>query len=84
MHPEDIKAEIRKRFGTVKAFEAAKGLGADSVRDVLRGRAARRAAEAISEVVGTPLTTLFPGRFPSVGEDNPRKRDSHRLNPGQV
>ncbi|MGI8839718.1 MAG: helix-turn-helix domain-containing protein [Caulobacteraceae bacterium] len=80
MHPENIKAELRKRFGTVKAFEAANGLGVDSVRDVLRGRSARKTAEAIANALESPLTALFPGRFAQLEQDTSRKRDAHRLN----
>lgn len=83
MHPEDIKAALRKEFGTVKAFEAAHGLPADSVRDVLRGRSVRRTAVAIAESLKKPVGTLFPGRFKDGKRDHKsRKRDSHGLNAG--
>lgn len=80
MHPEDIKAALRKVHGTVKAFEVAKGLPVDAVRDVLRGKASRRTAEAIAECLGKPIKTLFPGRFGDRNRDHiSRKRESHRL-----
>lgn len=50
MHREDIKAAIRKRFGTVAAFEQANGLPAKSVNDVLRGRTNARVAKAIKQI----------------------------------
>jgi len=79
VHPEDVKAEIRKRYGTVKAFEAAEGLPPTSVRDVLRGRPSRRTAQAIANCLGRPIATLFPGRFSVEAEDTSQKRDAHRL-----
>ena len=38
MHKEDIKAALRKKFGTIAAFEKARGLPKKSVHDVLRRR----------------------------------------------
>jgi lambda repressor-like predicted transcriptional regulator len=38
LHNEDIKARIRKEFGSVKAFEAAHGLPRGSVTEVFRDR----------------------------------------------
>ena len=39
MHPEDIKATLRKRHGTIVAFAQARGLKPQMVADFLRGRA---------------------------------------------
>jgi lambda repressor-like predicted transcriptional regulator len=47
MHPEDVKAGLRKRYGTVADFERAKGLPPKSVTEVLRGRAWQRVSDAI-------------------------------------
>lgn len=47
MHPEDVKAGIRKRYGSVAEFERVKGLPPKSVTEVLRGRAWRRVSEAV-------------------------------------
>lgn len=82
MHPEMIKAELKIRFHTVRAFELEHALPIDSVRDVLRGRAVRRTADAIADALGKPVTTLFPGRFTDESDDTSRKRDAHRLNRG--
>jgi lambda repressor-like predicted transcriptional regulator len=85
-HPETIKASIRIKYRTVRAFERAHNLPAYSVRDVLRGRAVRATAIAISDVVERTLEQLFPGRFeaPAVTRDDntSQKRDSHRQNVG--
>lgn len=59
LHPEDVKAEIRKRFGTVRDFERTNGLPIGGVRDILRGRTSERIERAIEsvlmEVSDTPL-----------------------------
>jgi lambda repressor-like predicted transcriptional regulator len=54
MHPEDIKAGLRKRFGTVFAFEQANGLPKRSVADVLRGRPNARVIKAIEDALNLP------------------------------
>jgi lambda repressor-like predicted transcriptional regulator len=48
-HREDIKAVLRKRYGSVHAFELRKGLPKDSVSDVLRGRTAGKTIAAITD-----------------------------------
>lgn len=81
MHPALIKAELTIQFGSVKAFEEAKQLPVDSVRDVLRGRSVRQAADAIAAALDKSIEDLFPGRFAYPERDHKsRKRDAHRLN----
>lgn len=70
-HPEDLKAALRKRFGSVFAFEDAQGLPRKSVSDFLRGRPNGRVAKTIDECL-TPKADLSDD---SVGAD-----DAHRLN----
>jgi lambda repressor-like predicted transcriptional regulator len=79
IHPGLIKARLRMEFGSVEAFERQKGLARHSVRDVLRGRAVRRTAQAIADAMGMSISDLFPGRFISTDHKS-LKRDSHRLN----
>ena len=66
-------------YGSIEAFERAKGLPKQSVRDVLRGRAVRRTADVVAAAMGLPIGDLFPGRFINP-ENTARKRDLHRLN----
>lgn len=77
MHPEDVKAGIRKRYGTVAAFERQKGLPPKSVTEVLRGRAWKR----VSDAVETALQEQVPLESLSEGSDNSGESDlAHRLN----
>ncbi|KAK0332670.1 hypothetical protein LTR94_023950 [Friedmanniomyces endolithicus] len=62
VHKEDIKAEIRKRHGSLAAFEAARGLPRQSTRDVLRGRAVAQTAHAIAVELNTTVERLFPAK----------------------
>lgn len=50
-HPEDIKAAIRKRFGSVNAFVRMHELPTTGVSDLLRGRTSARVADAIEQVL---------------------------------
>lgn len=51
MHPEDIKAAIRKRYGSVKAFVEAHELPVTGVSDIFRGRTSQRVTDAIEQVL---------------------------------
>lgn len=62
MHTEDIKAELRKRHESVRAFEAARGLRHNAVPDLLRGRWCWKAAEAVANELNMSLPLVFPGR----------------------
>jgi lambda repressor-like predicted transcriptional regulator len=54
MHPEDVKAALRKRFRSVAAFERAQGLPAKSVSEIFRGRKSARVSGAIEAALNTP------------------------------
>ncbi|MDP3176356.1 MAG: helix-turn-helix domain-containing protein, partial [Spirochaetaceae bacterium] len=60
IHKEDIKGGLRKLYGTLTAFEAARGLPHLSVKDVLRGRPSQRVEREIADVLNLPLHRLFP------------------------
>lgn len=57
MHPEDVKAEIRKRFGTVARFIEENDLPATGVSDLFRGRTSRRVREAVEGVLKGQVST---------------------------
>jgi lambda repressor-like predicted transcriptional regulator len=82
MHAENVKAELRKQFGSVRAFEQQKGLAADSVRNVLKGKTSRRTAAAIADALGEPISTIFPARVELGPDHKSRNRDLHRLKSG--
>lgn len=50
-HPEDVKAAIRKRFGTVARFIEERDLPTTGVSDLFRGRTSQRVRDAIEEVL---------------------------------
>lgn len=60
MNPHDIKSEIRKRFGTLRAFEKEMGLSEKSVTDICRGRTSSRVEKAILSVINRPIAEFIP------------------------
>lgn len=81
-HPEDIKAELRKRYGSIAEFERKTSLPARSVKDVLRGRSRPTIAQAVAKGIDRSVHELFPDRFsesPS-GDAMAKRVRSHRLN----
>lgn len=90
LHKETLKGELRKRHGSLRAFERARNLTPDSLRDVLRGRASREAEVAISEELDIPLHELFPNRWrdpksgdsSTIRDDSDQSREAHRLSAG--
>lgn len=59
MHPEDVKAAIRKQYGTISRFIEERDLPATGVSDLLRGRTSRRVREAVEDVLkGQSSTNL--------------------------
>ena len=51
MDPEDIKAALRKRYGSVRAFVRQHDLPDTGVSDILRGRTSKRVSDAIERVL---------------------------------
>lgn len=80
LHPEDVKAAIRKRFGSLNKFEEQQGLAKQAVTDLLRGKTSARTAAAVNSVLNaTPASTLPHGK--SGKPDNTQPSGiTHRLN----
>ncbi|MEL7681110.1 helix-turn-helix domain-containing protein [Citromicrobium bathyomarinum] len=51
MHPEDVKAAIRKKYGTVARFVKQHDLPTSGVSDLFRGRTSARVANAVEKVL---------------------------------
>jgi lambda repressor-like predicted transcriptional regulator len=73
MHPEDIKAAIRKRGFTLTEIavslgdRSASGPTKGAVSRVVQGIVkSRRIASAISQAAGLPVSTLWPGKYPDL------------------
>ncbi|MCC7393812.1 MAG: helix-turn-helix domain-containing protein [Sphingomonadaceae bacterium] len=61
LHPEQIKAELRMRYGSLGRFAADFGLNEDQVRDFLRSRS-KTAKKAVAEVLGVDPEHLILSR----------------------
>lgn len=74
LHPEDIKAAIRKRHGSIRAFVREKGLPATAVSDLFRGRTSQPTTDAVESL----LEEEFNGSINL--DDNVPDANAHRLN----
>jgi lambda repressor-like predicted transcriptional regulator len=75
MHPEDIKAELRKRHGSMTAFAEARGLPRQGVSNLLNGRISRPVAVAVAKELNMPLKLVFPDIKPFAYGRTSRKSD---------
>ncbi len=88
MHKEDIKAGLRKQFGSLLAFEVEYGLPHESASQHLRGKSSFRVASAMADALGVEVYDLWPDRYPrpqrrnSNGKTIPKPGATHRLNAG--
>lgn len=63
MHPEDIKAELRKRRSSQTKIARALNVNQTSVHNVIYGGCkSERIAKAIADVIGVDRSELWPGR----------------------
>lgn len=72
LDPEDVKAAIRKKFGTVRDFERAKKLPINGVSDILRGRTSGRITKAIESVL------IEAGDTPALPSGQPQNSVNHK------
>lgn len=73
-HPEDLKAELRKKFGSLQRFEEGAGLRQKSVAAGLR-RPYEEVERAVAEALNRPAHEIWPSRYAANGT---------RLNPQPV
>lgn len=85
MHPEDIKASVRKKGTTLTALAVANGLSPSACRKALKVPCPR-ADEAIARCIGKPLHQIWPQRYDRQGNrqftkvNNTRSSErTHRL-----
>lgn len=76
MHPEDVKAALRKRYRSIAAFEVEKALPTKSVHDVLRGRPNARVKGAIEAALASPIENPSKSDF----SDSSLAEMAHRIN----
>lgn len=81
-HPEDVKAELRKRHGTIAAFAAAHNIKPQAVADWLRKRSGRGpVADAVAAELGVDKVEIEPGKSIDM-DSSPEPEVLHRLNAG--
>jgi lambda repressor-like predicted transcriptional regulator len=64
MHPEDIKAALKKKLSSQVKVARTLNLSRSAVAHVIEGRSkSRRIADEISRVTGIPIGELWPGKY---------------------
>jgi lambda repressor-like predicted transcriptional regulator len=76
MHPEDIKAELRKRHGTLASFTKARKLPPCGVSNMLSGKVSRPVANAIADELNLPVTFVFPHVSPTRTRRTSKKNET--------
>lgn len=83
IHREDVKALLRKRYGSLEAFQHASGLDGQQVRDLLRGKSMKaRAAVARELGVDPDQLVITSGEVPVCGAHSNTHAGTHRQNGG--
>lgn len=72
MHKEDLKAALRKKFGTIRKFEIEAGLSKGSVHEIMRKRRWAKVERAIEGAIGLSSSL-------SENTDSKRERGTHGL-----
>lgn len=67
MHPEDIKAAIRKRGATLKQLGKKVGLSEQSLSKAIHCRSSANAERTISEFLGIAPQKIWPSRYSKDG-----------------
>lgn len=63
MHPEDIKAAIRKRGSNLTSLAEAVGLHKQSITAAIHARVSARAEKAIADFLDMPAAKIWPSRY---------------------
>jgi Ner family transcriptional regulator len=67
-HPEDIKAEIRKRGATVAQLARNSGLSKQALGQCIERRASERGDQIIAEFLGVKPHQIWPSRYTAKGQ----------------
>lgn len=82
MHPEDVKAELRKRFGTIENFAHSREIKPMLVFDLLRGQSST-VSKIVAEAIGVDPDHFQVSRDSKFLERNTKaRRRAHSLNRG--
>ena len=77
-HPEDIKAELRKRFGEMTTLSKSWGYARNAISVALATDRSRVVERRIAEALQVPLHELWPERWNPDGTSRPRRRRGGR------
>lgn len=67
MHPEDIKAEIRKRGGTLAMLARSAGVSTQALSAALTARTSERLERHIASFLSLTAQQIWPSRYDDFG-----------------
>lgn len=67
MHPEDIKAAVRKAGSTLAALGRCNGMSRQQMSLALHARVSAKAEKIIADFLGTHPKTIWPSRYGKTG-----------------
>lgn len=83
IHREDVKAALRKRYGSIENFATLVGMEAQAVRDLLRGKSNAAKAVVAKELgVAVDHLTIVTDIVPVCGANSSTAKPAHRQNAG--
>lgn len=68
MHPEDIKAEVRKRGSNLSALAFSVDMNKQTLSLALTGRVSAKAEQVIADFIGMPAAEIWPSRYGPDGQ----------------
>lgn len=67
MHPEDVKAEVRKRGTSLAGLAKANSLSLQTLSRAIHTRSSAAAESIIADFIGRPAKDIWPSRYDATG-----------------
>lgn len=79
MHPEDIKAEVRKRGSNLSALAFAADMNKQTLSLALTARVSAKAEQVIANFLDLPAAQIWPSRYGADGKRTSTRRTKEEM-----
>lgn len=79
MHPEDIKAAIRKRGSNLSALAFAADMNKQTLSLALTARVSAKAEQVIANFIERPAAEIWPSRYGADGKRTSMRRSKEEM-----
>lgn len=79
MHPEDIKAAIRKAGSNLSALAFAADMSKQTLSVALTGRVSAKAEQVIADFIGKTPAEIWPSRYDADGKRTSIRRNREEM-----